>query len=164
MSLFVHLLLPLGSILFFSPGRAVKGRRHDCSLGLEEKREEKGTRHERESIVTISPSNNRTVCLPFGQTLSGSWKTLDGWRRTTTTSAASSEPLVGWYIIPAAKWVAGGGTAVLSRGWRNNTNSFLAFLLESFKVRSALSAPPRPNQLLTQYEIALLTGRERDSV
>ena len=133
------------------------------SLGLKEKREEgdetRERERERESIVTISPSNNRTVCLPFGQTLSGSWKTLDGWRRTTTTSAASSEPLVGWYIIPAAKWVAG-GSAVLSRGWRNNTDSFLAFRLESFKVRSALSAPPRPNQLLTQYEIALLTGRE----
>ena len=54
---------------YSSPTRAVKGRRDDCSGSKkgEGRGEEKGTRGGRESIVTISPSNNRTVCLPLAK-------------------------------------------------------------------------------------------------
>ena len=54
---------------YSSPTRAVKGRRDDCSGSKkgEGRGEEKGTRGGRESIVTISPSNNRTVCRPLAK-------------------------------------------------------------------------------------------------
>ena len=94
------------------------------------KKRQGGRRGGAESIVTISPSNNRTVCLPLAELRLARGK---HWRRS------EPPPPVGWYIIPAAKWVAL-ALALVSSG-RNNTDSFLAFRLESFVVRSALSAP-----------------------
>ena len=130
MSLFVLLLLlPSNSAPSYSSlAPAVKGRRDDCSLARAQRKGRRGREERRgESIVTISPSNNRTVCLPLAKLCLARGK---HWSEKRGGAAASSERAAGWVVYYTRGQVGGGAEAaavrqvVRSRGETTPTNSW----------------------------------------
>ena len=156
MSLFVLLLLPSNSAPSYSSlALAVKGRRDDDSLARAQRKERGEEGDESQSSQLVHQTIELSVFPLAKRCLARGGK---HWRRS---GGGGSErgPLVGWYIIPAAKWVAvclpvrptGAGETTPTHSWhfvRNPPKSVQVFPLRCSAEAHAASPNHRPNTKL----------------